>query len=34
MGETSVEYVVIGCYLAVLVGVGMVFRRFNENVSD
>ena len=34
MSETSVEYVVIGCYLAVLVGVGMVFRRFNENVSD
>ena len=34
MSEASVEYVVIGCYLAVLVGVGMVFRRFNENVSD
>ena len=34
MSETSVEYVVVGCYLAVLVGVGMVFRRFNENVSD
>ena len=34
MSETSVEYVVIGCYLGVLVGVGMVFRRFNENVSD
>ena len=34
MSETAVEYVVIGCYLAVLVGVGAVFRRFNENVSD
>ncbi|MDP6037443.1 MAG: hypothetical protein QGG64_02745 [Candidatus Latescibacteria bacterium] len=34
MEQTSIEYVVIGCYLAALVGVGMVFRRFNENVSD
>jgi SSS family solute:Na+ symporter len=34
MGPTGIEYVVVGCYLAALVGVGMVFRKFNENVSD
>ena len=33
MGPTGIEYVVVGCYLAALVGVGMVFRKFNENVS-
>ncbi|MBT4140477.1 MAG: hypothetical protein HOE48_21385 [Candidatus Latescibacteria bacterium] len=34
MEQTWIEYVVVGCYLAALVGVGMVFRTFNENVSD
>lgn len=34
MEHTMVEYAVVGCYLAALVGVGMVFRKFNENVSD
>jgi len=34
MEPTGIEYVVVGCYLLALVGVGMVFRTFNENVSD
>lgn len=34
MEPTGIEYVVVGCYLVALVGVGMVFRTFNENVSD
>jgi SSS family solute:Na+ symporter len=34
MEPTMIEYVVVGCYLVALVGVGMVFRTFNENVSD
>ena len=34
MEPSGIEYVVVGCYLAALVGVGMVFRTFNENVSD
>ena len=34
MEPTVIEYVVVGCYLLALVGVGMVFRTFNENVSD
>jgi len=34
MEHSWIEYVVVGCYLAALVGVGMVFSKFNENVSD
>lgn len=39
MPETAIdarliEYIVIGAYLAVLVAVGFVFKRFNSNVSD
>ena len=34
MSARTIEYLVIGSYLIVLVGVGLVFRRFNENVSD
>ncbi|MDA0710093.1 MAG: hypothetical protein O3B73_07785 [bacterium] len=34
MGPTFTEYLVVGCYLAALVDVGIVFRTFNENVSD
>ena len=29
-----IEYIVIGAYLAILVTVGFVFKRFNKNVSD
>lgn len=34
MEERTIEYVVIGVYLLVLVAVGLAFRRFNANVSD
>ena len=34
MEERTIEYTVIGVYLIVLVAVGLVFRRFNANVSD
>lgn len=30
----TIEYIVIGAYLAILVTVGLVFKRFNSNVSD
>lgn len=32
--QRLIEYMVIGAYLAILVTVGFVFRRFNSNVSD
>ncbi|MEZ6191980.1 MAG: hypothetical protein R3C45_11940 [Phycisphaerales bacterium] len=32
--QRLIEYIVIGAYLAVLVAVGFVFKRFNSNVSD
>lgn len=30
----TIEYIVIGAYLAILVTVGLVFKKFNNNVSD
>jgi SSS family solute:Na+ symporter len=33
-GQVWIEYAVIGGYLAFLVAVGLVLRRFNSNVSD
>ncbi len=30
----TIEYIVIGAYLLILVSVGFVFKRFNSNVSD
>ena len=32
--QQTIEYIVIGAYLAILVAVGFVFKRFNSNVSD
>jgi len=32
--QRTIEYIVIGAYLAILVTVGLVFKRFNSNVSD
>ncbi len=32
--QRLIEYIVIGAYLAILVTVGFVFKRFNSNVSD
>jgi solute:Na+ symporter, SSS family len=32
--QRLIEYIVIGAYLAILVTVGFVFKRFNRNISD
>ncbi len=32
--QRTIEYIVIGAYLLILVSVGFVFRKFNSNVSD
>jgi len=32
--QQLIEYMVIGAYLAVLIGIGFVFRQFNSDVSD